>query len=147
MNSANVDGSSVVKCARAWLGTPYVHQASAKGAGCDCLGLVRGVWRECVGLEPQSTPNYSPDWGEVGSREPILQVANQYFLPVELDSEQAGLLLLFRWNNKSIVKHMGISTSPDTFIHAYEKSGVVESPLNGIWHARLAYKFKFPDKV
>ena len=28
-----------------WIGTPYRHQASLKGVGCDCLGLVRGVWR------------------------------------------------------------------------------------------------------
>ena len=35
----------VVAEARMWIGTPYVHQASALGAGCDCLGLVRGVWR------------------------------------------------------------------------------------------------------
>jgi NlpC/P60 family putative phage cell wall peptidase len=31
--------------ARAWIGTPDRHQASLKGMGCDCLGLVRGVWR------------------------------------------------------------------------------------------------------
>jgi len=27
---------------RDWIGTPYRHQASLKGVGCDCLGLVRG---------------------------------------------------------------------------------------------------------
>jgi len=35
----------VVAAARAWLGTPYRHRASVRGAGCDCLGLLRGVWR------------------------------------------------------------------------------------------------------
>jgi NlpC/P60 family putative phage cell wall peptidase len=39
----------VVAAARDWLGTPYHDQASVKGVGCDCLGLVRGVWREVVG--------------------------------------------------------------------------------------------------
>jgi hypothetical protein len=34
--------------ARSWLGTPYRHQASVKAQGADCLGLVRGVWREVV---------------------------------------------------------------------------------------------------
>ena len=32
--------SRVVATARAWIGTPYVHQASVRGAGCDCLGLL-----------------------------------------------------------------------------------------------------------
>ncbi len=36
----------IVAAARAWVGTPYHHQASVKGAGCDCLGLIRGIWRE-----------------------------------------------------------------------------------------------------
>ncbi|MDD3183389.1 MAG: hypothetical protein PHD48_11390, partial [Alphaproteobacteria bacterium] len=29
--------------ARAWLNTPFHHQASVKGAGCDCIGLIKGV--------------------------------------------------------------------------------------------------------
>ncbi len=49
-----------------WLGTPYRHQASLKGVGCDCLGLVRGVWRALVGPEPEPTPAYSPDWARPG---------------------------------------------------------------------------------
>ena len=35
----------IVAAARSWIGTPYRHQASLKGVGCDCLGLVRGVGR------------------------------------------------------------------------------------------------------
>ena len=42
--------------ARRWLGTPYRHQASRMGVGCDCLGLVRGVWRSLYGAEPEATP-------------------------------------------------------------------------------------------
>ena len=43
----------IVRAARGWLGTPYHDQASVKGVGCDCLGLIRGVWREVVGPEPK----------------------------------------------------------------------------------------------
>ncbi|MFZ2468534.1 MAG: peptidase, partial [Parvibaculum sedimenti] len=45
--------AAVVAAARAWIGTPYRHQASCKGAGADCLGLVRGLWREFHGAEPE----------------------------------------------------------------------------------------------
>ena len=41
--------AEILSEARDWLGTPYRHQASLKGAGCDCLGLVRGVWRALEG--------------------------------------------------------------------------------------------------
>src|SRR6185437_17129428 len=52
----------IVAEARAWIGTPYRHQGSLKGIGCDCLGLVRGVWRGVIGAEPERAPPYAPDW-------------------------------------------------------------------------------------
>jgi NlpC/P60 family putative phage cell wall peptidase len=45
---------AVVAEAMDWIGTPYRHQASRKGVGCDCLGLVRGVWRALYGREPEA---------------------------------------------------------------------------------------------
>jgi cell wall-associated NlpC family hydrolase len=57
--------------ARQWLGTPYRHQASTRGVACDCLGLVRGVWRALHGPEPETPPPYRPDWAEIGGREQI----------------------------------------------------------------------------
>ncbi len=63
--------AAAVAAARAWIGTPYVHQASVKGVGCDCLGLLRGVWRELRGAEPLAVPNYSPDWAEATGAETL----------------------------------------------------------------------------
>ena len=59
----------VIAIARDWIGTPYRHQASTRGAGCDCLGLARGVWRALHGVEPTEPPPYTRDWGEAGARE------------------------------------------------------------------------------
>ena len=50
----------IVAAARSWLGTPYRHQMSLKGEGCDCIGLIRGVWREMIEPEPWKMPPYSP---------------------------------------------------------------------------------------
>ena len=44
MTSEELDAAILAEC-RAWIGTPYRHQASVKGVGCDCLGLLRGIWR------------------------------------------------------------------------------------------------------
>jgi NlpC/P60 family putative phage cell wall peptidase len=54
--------------ARRWIGTPYRHGASARGAGADCLGLIRGVWRALYGAEPETPPAYTAGLGRDGGR-------------------------------------------------------------------------------
>jgi NlpC/P60 family putative phage cell wall peptidase len=56
----NAPTDIVIAAARLWLGTPYVHQASVLGAGCDCLGLARGIWRDLHGPEPVTPPPLTP---------------------------------------------------------------------------------------
>ena len=73
-----------------WLDTPYHDQASLKGVGCDCLGLIRGVWRETVGPELFAMPPYSRDWGEVAQREPILDLARAVMVEVPVDQRTPG---------------------------------------------------------
>lgn len=139
---------SVVSVARAWIGTPYVHQASVQGAGADCLGLIRGVWRSLYGHEPETVPPYTPDWGEVGRDEILLAGAMRHLLPVERDDEdRPGQVLLFRMREGAIAKHLGIlaETGPlPSFVHAYDRHGVIESPLGGPWRARVIGRFRFP---
>ena len=73
-----MSGVDVVAIARGWIGTPYVHQASAKGAGTDCLGLLRGVWRELFLAEPAVVPPYSADWSEPQRDETLWRAAQQH---------------------------------------------------------------------
>lgn len=94
--------------ARAWLGTPYQHQASAKGAGCDCLGLVRGVWRALCGPEPEDAPAYTPDWAERRGRETLLNAALRHLVKVPLKEAAPGDVLLFRMDARSPIKHCAI---------------------------------------
>ena len=103
----------VIAAVRGWLGTPYHDQASLKGVGCDCLGLVRGVWRELFGAEPLPLPPYSRDWGEAGS-------------------------------SGAVAKHCCILVAADRFIHAYERTGVIEESLTAAWRRRIAFAFLFP---
>ena len=136
----------VIAAARGWLGTPYHDQASVKGVGCDCLGLVRGVWRELYGAEPLPLPPYSRDWGETGTREPLAEAARQVMLEIAGDATSTpGALILFRMRTGAVAKHCGIVTAPDRFIHAYERTGVVEVPLDHAWRRRIAFAFLFPN--
>jgi len=53
-----VTREAIVAAARSFIRTPYHHQASCKKAGCDCLGLIRGVWRDVYGPEPEAPGQY-----------------------------------------------------------------------------------------
>ena len=141
--------AQVVAAAQRWLGTPYVHQASCRGAGCDCLGLVRGVWREVVGAEPASLPPYSADWGEVQGAELLWQGARRLMRELPAAAARPGDVLLFRMRTGAVAKHLGIlsrgtAEAAGRFIHAYEATGVIEQALTAAWRRRLAFAFAFP---
>ena len=142
----SVDPSIVIAAARGWRGTPYHDQASLRGVGCDCLGLARGVWREVVGPEPFPIPPYSRDWGESGSREILADGARKMMIEVPVANAPPGALLLFRMKPRAIAKHVGILTGPASFIHAYERLGVIEQPLTPPWRRRIAFAFLFPQR-
>jgi NlpC/P60 family putative phage cell wall peptidase len=136
----------IVAEARGWIGTPYVHQASARGAGTDCLGLLRGIWRAVRGEEPEAVPAYTPDWGEGSGRELLLAAALRWLVPV--GAAQPGDVILFRMREGSVAKHLGVQSvvgDGAAFVHAYTGHGVVESPLSGPWARRIAARFAFPE--
>lgn len=136
--------------ARRWLGTPYRHQATCEGAGCDCLGLIRGIWRELYGGEPEKVPFYSADWAEPQRQEMLWAAALRHLIPKPLDQHASGDVLLFRMSESSIAKHLGIQaeTGPAaSFLHAYERHGVVESPFSRPWMRRVVARFAFPEEV
>ncbi len=140
----------IVSAARSWIGTPYVHQNSVKGAGCDCLGLLRGVWREVLGPEPEAAPAYSMDWSEPQGDERLWQAALRHLRPKALTAEAAGDVLLFRMRTGAVAKHLGLvaQTGPNaSFIHAYSGHGVTESPLSAPWRRRVVAVFEFPTEA
>mgnify|MGYP001176902622 FL=1 len=133
--------SARVAEARAWIGTPFVHRASVKGAGADCLGLVRGVWRAVKGPEPERVPPYGVLWAEERGRELLLEALGRHL--AQVDAAVAGDVLAFRLTSNGPVKHAGVMTAADAFVHAHERLGVVETPFSPWWRRRLAAAFQF----
>lgn len=124
-----------VAAARAWLGTPFVHQASCRGAGADCLGLIRGLWRECLGAEPAPVPPYPPGEGD------LLPVLRAHLPP---GTGAAGDILLFAMQPGRPALHLGLVSAPGAlFIHAWSGPGVVETRLSAPWARRLVASFGF----
>ena len=136
--------SIIVAEARSWIGTPYRHQASLKGVGCDCLGLVRGVWRALFGAEPECAPPYAPGWAEASGEEALAQAAARHLIAIGCDEFSDGDVLLFRWRAGMPAKHAAIVTSAETMVHAHDGAAVTEVAIAPWWRRRLAYAFRFP---
>jgi NlpC/P60 family putative phage cell wall peptidase len=157
----------IVTIARTWLGTPYHHQASIKGVGTDCLGLVRGIWRDLYGSEPETLPAYTRDWAEAGGRETLLEAARRRLIEVPTGAAEPGDVLIFRWRRNSPAKHCAILTAAPplpacgeragvrgshkglpigcaTMIHALEGAPVSEISFSPWWQRHLAGSFAFP---
>ena len=144
--------TDIVTAARGWIGTPYQHQASMKGAGCDCLGLLRGVWRELCGGEPEAVPPYTPDWAEAKGEETLREALARHLAPAT--DMAPGCVALFRmapvcFGRASArggpAKHCGIIAERDgrlTLIHARQNRRVMEEEFSPYWRARLAYLFR-----
>ena len=140
----------IIRVARSWIGTPYRHQASVKGQGCDCLGLLRGVWREVVGAEPEVVPSYTADWSEMGREERLWGAAMRNLAVTDIDTAKGGQVALFRMRAGHVAKHLGIlagmGTDFITVIHAYTGRGVIETPLTDAWGRKIVAQFKFPKR-
>lgn len=149
MNGGMIDdedlGARIVEAARVWIGTPYRHQASLKGVGCDCLGLVRGVYAEITGLAAEEPGPYQPDWAERAGADRLILAARRHCgAAISLSETRPGDIVLFRWRDGVAAKHAGILSGPQHFIHAYEQAGVIESALVPSWRRRIAAVHRIP---
>mgnify|MGYP001765894949 CR=1 FL=1 len=148
-------GERAVEIARAWIGTPYHHQASVRGVGCDCLGLVRGVYAELYGAPAETPPPYSRDLAEATGVETLLEAARRHLdevahwmdmptlravLPVQ------GDVLIFRLRPGAVAKHCGIYVAGPGMIHAFEGASVCEVSLSNWWRRHIAAVFRFLER-
>ena len=142
-----ITADDIVSAARGWLGTPYHHQASVRGVGADCLGLVRGVWRELYGCDAEAPPPYSRDWAEACGIETMLAAAARHLQPIAPADARAGDVIIFRLRAGTVAKHAAVLTSETTMIHAMEGAPACEVAVSPWWRRRIAGAFAFPGTV
>lgn len=146
-------GARVVAEARAWLGTPYRHQGSLREVGCDCLGLLRGVWRGLYGREPELPPPYTATWAESAppGTDPFSEAAARHLLPVAGPLAHyrpaAGDVLLFAFRRHLPARHCAIASGEGTMIHAHDRAEVTEVALTPWWRRHLTGAFRFPPQT
>lgn len=136
--------AAILAAARRWIGTPYRHQASVPGIGADCLGLLRGVWREVIGEEPEALSPYGPGWAEAAGGERLIGAAERHLVRRADAIPWPGAVLFFRWKRHLPVKHCGIASGEGFFIHAHDGASVAEVALVPGWRRRIAAIYDFP---
>lgn len=134
-----------VAAARRWIGTPYRHQAALRGIGCDCLGLIRGIWHDLYGSWPEEPGAYSSSRFRAGGPESLLQAAQRHLIACESLEFRAGDVLLFRLHPQRPIQHCGIAVDHNHMIHAHDGACVCEVALSS-WRKRLVYVFSFPPR-
>ena len=141
--------NQIVGVAREWIGTPYRHQASVRGIGTDCLGLIRGVFLQVEGHAPEVPPPYSQDWAEApGSsglvEETMAEAARRHLVEIERGEAAPGDVLLFRMSPHAAAKHAAIQSTPTCMIHACSGRAVAEVHRGLWWQRHLTHVFRFP---
>ena len=104
----------VAAVARAWVGTPYATHQSARGAGCDCVGLVRGVLRDLTG-DDVPVAGWNPDW-HIGRDDTLLAAIRAHADPVPVTAARPGHVVTWRWAGKT--RHVGILAPGGQYFHA-----------------------------
>jgi NlpC/P60 family putative phage cell wall peptidase len=111
--------------------------------GCDCLGLICGVWRE-LGGDTIELPAYRADWRDTRHSDELLALAERRLVRAN-GQPQAGQVLLFEIGRANVPRHCGIAVDEHSFIHAQEGRGVVRTHLTDGWRKRIAAQFDFPE--
>lgn len=131
-------GEMAVREAREWVGTPVRWEASLKGKGTDCRGLVAGVARELGFPEGDAFAANVAGYARLIDEAFLIASLDEIFERAGPDEPLVmGDILAFRIKGK--VQHIGIWTG-ERFIHAYmsDPAQVVEVPLGTFWRNRLA---------
>lgn len=146
-NERSEHQNKIINLTKSWIGTPYHHQESVKQVGCDCLGLVRGVYEELYQKKTAPFKPYTKDWAEETKQETLIEAAGDHLKSVEVCERKPGDVLIFRFRKWMIAKHTAIQVSKDTMIHAIEGAKVEEVHLNNWWQRHLAAVFRFPENI
>ena len=136
---------SIEKAARQWIGTPFHHQASVMGVGCDCLGFVRGVYRQCGGAQSIAIPNYGLFWSERGQFN-LRDSLSEHLHLIPRGDAMVGDILLLRMRFGGSPRHLAVlSDAGHSIIHCDSRYGVTEVPFAPMWSRLCAATFRFKE--
>jgi NlpC/P60 family putative phage cell wall peptidase len=142
-----ISRAAIVAEARSWLNTSWLHQASVKGVGCDCIGLVAGVARE-LGIDGAADYDAAIEvrgYGRSPDPEMLTAAADRFLVRIADDAAKPGDILVMRFTQDPQHFALIAAVYPWRILHAYAQARrVVEHALDNVWRARVmrAYRYR-----
>lgn len=136
---------NIVRCARSFIGTPWIHQARSPGIALDCLGVIGAVAERCQveGWEAWNTDPILKCYGEQPRPDLLIKACKEYLDPIPIS--KAGPGDIFVMSFYLIPWHFGIVTeiNPFRIVHAYKTANKVIEGTPEVSKARIFRAFKF----
>lgn len=124
-----------VEALRSWQGTPFHHGAALRGIGCDCYGLIVGA-AAAAGAASPALPFYPENPEHITP--PQHHAMRDHFLSfgriIPREHTQDGDIMIFALRDAPV--HFAWRLSPDTFLHADRRQGVVVTRYTASWQRR-----------
>lgn len=138
--NAKLTQKKLVEVCHQWLGTPFLENASLRGIGCDCVGLLEGVLGE---FNIPTPPRKGMDLPNGLSR-----VCDE----IAIEALGAGDILLFNSFYEAPIArtfqyHCAILVKRQRIIHAHWSQGVVENTYGNWFSARTIGAFRIKGLI
>jgi NlpC/P60 family putative phage cell wall peptidase len=124
------------EAAREWWRTPFRWEASLKGKGCDCRGLISGIARDLGRPEAEAIEANVVGYAGKVNEAALLEGLDRVFERRTGDM-QIGDVLALRLGRKA--QHLAIVTGEGRMTHAYygDPGLVCEVPIGKFWGRRI----------
>ena len=148
-----VTRADVVREARSWIGTPHMHQQMRKHEGCDCIGLIRGVYRAlgltmCPTKVEAAAGRFNTGYARVPDGVTFKAYCDHFMVHVAQAEMQPGDVIIMRYDKDpqhaailADYRHGGLS-----MIHAMQspRRRVAEHRLDPTWRRRIVAAYSIP---
>jgi len=139
--------AEIIKEARSWVDTAWHHQASLRGVGCDCIGLIRGIYKNITGIEFQGIINYAQTPFFYCRDERLYPELQKHLVEIPVEDAIAGDIVTFSYRDRFPDHHLGIIMDDGFFVHASCDPGVnrvIVTRYDEQWKERTRHAFRFP---
>lgn len=135
----------VVTIAREWINTPWRHQASLKGVGVDCGGLIRGVGVEAGLMAIEGLMKFR-GYGRQPHEGMMEEACDAVMDRASMAHELADVLLMRFGTGDPQHLAIVVGVNPVYIVHAYAQARkVVEHRLDAVWESRIVRCYRFRD--
>lgn len=148
-----VSRQEIVNEARSWVGTPFMHQGTVKGFGCDCTGLLRGALLSTSVLRAdfqEFLPAHAMGYSRIPDGATMRAGCDALLTRISLEAARPGDLALLEFK-AGMPQHTAVLGDYVhgglTLIHALgpgHPAKVVEHRIDNAWRKRIVATYAIP---